>query len=52
MTVIKWIQQSFDYTDKLCVNLDLGMYDDEFSTQGTINKTGHDRQHKLMQTKE
>ena len=29
---------SFDYTDKLCVNLDLGMYDDEFSTQGTLTK--------------
>ncbi len=29
---------SFDYTDKLAVNLDLGMYDDEFSTQGTLTK--------------
>ena len=35
---------SFAYTDKLCVNLDLGMYDDEFSTQGilTKNKTTSD----------
>ena len=30
--------QSFDYNDRLLVNLDLGMYDDEFSTQGTLTK--------------
>jgi len=29
---------SFGYTDKLCVNLDLGMYDDEFSTQGDLTR--------------
>ena len=29
---------SFAYTDKLCVNLDLGMYDDEFSTQGILTQ--------------
>ena len=30
---------TFDYTDKLCVNLDLGMYDDEFSTQGILTES-------------
>lgn len=29
---------SFDYTDRLSVNLDLGMYDDEFSTQGDLTR--------------